>query len=259
MYTVLLLSILVASCAPMKMSVSDELRSSNDEYSVKGRNGSRIKQKLSFGEYQTSSLKRSWTKGNSARVGFSYTNAQQEWVNLISMEYIRKRQTVRFELTDGNNVSEVYCVSRFNARELELGKRENSFLNIGMDLLGIGGRSTSTYYVQLHASLSDERPWEMIIDNQASQAKPKEYIGYIAKSRSEYYSIVPVRKLEKNGKSGNILAGSIGYEFRNPQGKPVAAVSLIDNGMVFMGKVDAKERFVLANACAALLLQDEIE
>ena len=254
------LLILAVSCTPFKMTVSDDLKANNDEYTVKGRNGTRIKQKVSFGGYSTTSIKRSWTKGNSSRFGIGYGGtAQQEWVNIISTEYINKKQTIRFNLVDGNNNSDVYCVSRFNSKDLEIGKSPNSLLNIGMDILGIGGKSSSNYYVQVFASEKDARPWEMVIDNQLSQARPKEYIGYIAKSSTEYYSIVPVTKLEKNGKSGNILAGAIGFEFRNPQGKPVAAVSLIDNGMVFLGRISAEERFLLANACTALLLQDVIE
>jgi len=38
----------------------------------------------------------------------------------------------------------------------------------------------------------------------------------------------------------------------------VAAVSLIDNGMVYLGRTTPEERFLLANACTALLLQEEI-
>ncbi|HEX7846859.1 MAG TPA: hypothetical protein VF476_13740 [Chitinophagaceae bacterium] len=247
-------------CTPFKMTVSDELKTNNDEYSVKGRNGTRIKQKISFGEYSSTNIKRSWTKGNSSRSGIGYYETNRmEWVNIISTEYINRKQTIRFNLSDGKNRSEVYCVSRFNAKDLEIGRNPNSILNIGMDILGVGGRSSSNYYVQVFAGEKDNRPWEMVIDNQLSQARPKEYIGYIAKSPTEYYSIVPVTKLEKNGKSGNILAGSIGFEFRNAQGQAVAAVSLIDNGMVFLGKSSAEERFLLANACTALLLQDVIE
>jgi hypothetical protein len=153
----------------------------------------------------------------------------------------------------------VYCVSKFNAQDLEIGKNPNSLLNIGMDILGIGGKSTSNYYVQIFSSSSDERPWEMVIDNQLSQARPKEYIGYLAKSKTSYYTIVPVTKLEQNGKSGNILAGSVGFEFRDMNGKAVAAVSLMNKGMVFLAKTTREERFLLANACTALLLQDIIE
>ena len=256
----LFLLVTIIGCAPFKMTVSDELKANNDEYTVKGKHGTRIKQKMSFGNYHTSSIKRSWTKGNSSRFGIGYWGtAQQEWVNIISTEYINKKQTIRFNLGDGKNQSDVYCVSRFNSKDLEIGKNPNSILNIGMDILGVGGKSSSNYYVQLFTSEKDERPWEMVIDNQLSQARPKEYVGYLAKSPSEYYSIVPVTKLEKNGKSGNILAGAIGFEFRTPGGKAVAAVSLFDKGMVFLGKISEEERFLLANACTALLLQDMIE
>jgi exoribonuclease II len=39
----------------------------------------------------------------------------------------------------------------------------------------------------------------------------------------------------------------------------VAAVSLIDKGMIYLAKTSVEERFLLANACAALLLQEQIE
>lgn len=253
------ITIAAIGCTPFKMSVSDDLKSNHDEYTVQGRQGILIKEKLSFGEYKTTRVKRSWTKGSSSRTGIGYGGtAQQEWVNIISTEYINKKQTVHFNLSDGGNTSDVYCVSRFHAKDLQIGKSENSILNIGMDIAGIGGRSSSLYYVQIYTN-NDEHPWQLILDNQAAQAKARSYIGIIAKSRTEYYTLVPVRKLEKNGKSGNILGGSVGFELYDPRGRAVAAVSLIDNGMVFLGKTSKEERFLLANTCAALLLQQQIE
>lgn len=258
-YIVLLITFLVSSCAPGKMSVSDELKSDNAEYIVKGKNGTRIKQKLSFGEFATTSIRRSWTKGTSSRSGIGYwETARQEWVNIISTEYITRKQTIRFNLADGNQVSEVYCVSKFNAEHLEIGRNPNSILNIGMDILGIAGKSSSNYYVQIYTSEKENRPWEMVIDNQLSQSRPKEYIGYLAKSRAQYFSIVPVTRMELNGRAGNILAGAVGFEFRDQQGKAVAAVTQMGKGMVFLGKVSKEDRFLLANACTALLLQDVI-
>jgi hypothetical protein len=104
----------------------------------------------------------------------------------------------------------------------------------------------------------DEQPWQLVLDNQVAQALPNRYTGKLAKSASEYYTIVPVTKVESKGKTGNTLLGAIGFEFRNAEGKTVAAVSLVDKGMVYLAKTTAEERFLLANACTALLLQEVI-
>jgi len=55
------------------------------------------------------------------------------------------------------------------------------------------------------------------------------------------------------------LGGSVGFEFKNKFNETVAAVSLIDAGIVYLSNSSSAERFVLANAAAALLLQEEID
>jgi hypothetical protein len=87
----------------MKLSVSEELKAPHDEYNVKGRQGILIKQKLSFGEFSTTRVKRSWTKGSSSRFGIGKRNAKDEWVNLISTEYINIKKTINFSLSDVRN------------------------------------------------------------------------------------------------------------------------------------------------------------
>ena len=64
--------IALASYGQFKIAVSDELRNANDEYKVKGRQGILIRQKLSFGEFSSSIVKRSWTKGGSGYFGRSF-------------------------------------------------------------------------------------------------------------------------------------------------------------------------------------------
>ena len=256
----LLFLVTIASCTPFKMTVSDELKASNDEYTVKGRNGILIKQKLSFGEFRTAVVKRSWTSGTSTVRGFGFGYpGTADYTNIISTEYIRRKQTIFFSLMDDEaRRSEVYCISRFNAKEFTVGNRENSVFNLALDILGKGGSSESLYYVQLYTA-ENEKPWQLVIDNQAAQADAKTYTGVLAQDKNHYYTIVPVRHLEKNGKSSAMPFGSVGFEFRDSEGRAVAAVSMIDNGMVFLAKMGTKERFVLANAAAALLLQQEIE
>ena len=81
----------------------------------------------------------------------------------------------------------------------------------------------------------------------------------ISQSNDRYYTLHPVYALEKkNGKTANMLFGSIGYEIRGKEGKPLAAVSLIDNGLVYFNDISSDEKFLMANICTAILLQQEI-
>jgi hypothetical protein len=259
LFTAFVFTLTITACAPFKMAVHEDLQPAYDDYTVKGRQGILIKQKMSFGEFATDKVQRSWTKGNSSRSGLGYIDPnRQEWVNIIGTEYINRKQTVRYSLNNGGLQSDVYCVSRFNAKDFNIGRSENSVLNIGLDLLGAGGKSSSLYYVQIYTSSTDDRPWELALDNQESQGRPNKYVGYLAKSRNEYYTLHPVSKVEMKGKTGNTLMGAVGFEFRNKEGKTLAAVSLIDNGRIYLGKTTAEERFLLANACTALLLQEQI-
>jgi hypothetical protein len=252
--------ITLSSFGQFRIAVSEELQKANDEYKVKGRQGILIKQKLSFGEFSTATVKRSWTKGGSGYFGLGTgTPGKNDHTNIISLEYVNRKQTVFFNLSDGaDRKSEVFAASKFRSKDLEIGNPNNIF-NIAMDILGVGGRSESNYYVQIYTG-SGNQPWQMVINNQAAQSQPGKYTGLLAQDKDNYYTIVPVTKIiRKNGKITNTLAGALGFEFRNAKGVAVAAVSLVDNGMVFMGRADAAERFLLANACAALLLQESID
>ncbi len=250
----------VAFSQSFRMAVSDDLLNAHDEYRVKGRQGILIKQKLSFGDFNTATVKRSWTKGGSSYFGLGTgTPGSNDHTNIISVEYMNRRQTVFFNLYNAKGEqSEVFGASKFRSKDLTLGN-PNNIVDIAIDLLGAGGRSESSYYVQIYTA-KGEQPWQMLIDNQAAQAQPKKYTGLLAQGKDKYYTIVPVTKIQKkNGKIMNTLAGTVGFEFRNRKGETVAAVSLIDNGMVFLAQVDDAERFLLANACAALLLQEAID
>jgi hypothetical protein len=138
------------------------------------------------------------------------------------------------------------------------GNRPNSILNIGIDIVkSLLSQPDHKYYVQIYTGR--ERPWELLLDNVATQMKPKEYVGYLSQGRDQYYTVVPVRHMEgKDGRPAAIAFGSIGFEIRNKEGKAVAAVSKLDKGIVYLQSMDAGERFLMANVCAALLLQEVI-
>lgn len=254
----LLLAGLLYSCGTAKLAISDELKPTATEYAVKGRTGILVKQKLSFGPFATTHVNRSWTRGTSARTGIGMGDpTRMEWVNIISTEYIRRKQTLNFGLTDGQLRTEAFCVSRFNANDLHIGRSENSILNIGLDIWGKGVRFEDLFYVQVYSG-NDERPWQLVFDNHASQARAKRYEGIFAKNRDEYYTITPVTRLEVNGKAGTMPFGASGLEIQNSKGKPVAAVSLMDKGVVYLSEMPAEEKLLVATLCSALLLQQQI-
>ncbi len=249
-------SICLASCSAPKMALTSE---GFRELPVKGRNGFLIKQKLTIGELQTSSVKRSWTRGSTTRSGLSIGNPTDPWYeNIISMEYNKRKQTMNFQINDAqNNSSEVRCVTKFSSDELFVGNNPNSLLNIGIDLLR-GLSSANSFYSQIFIN-GQSKPWQLLLDNIAMQDKPKTYTGLVAQDKDNYYSLVPVNKmLDKNGVPRKILFGSVGLELRNKEGRAVAAVSFMDNGKVYMNATNKSEEFVLSNICAALLLQQEI-
>ena len=114
--TLAFFSAALIGCTPLNMSVSDDLKVNANEYAVKGRQGILIKQKLSFGEYNTTKVKRSWLRSTSSQDAIAWgDNGKGGWVHMIALEYIDKKQTLNFSLSDAQNTSEAYCVSKFNA------------------------------------------------------------------------------------------------------------------------------------------------
>lgn len=257
-YFIFSMLLAAVACSPAKIAIDDAAWQHKEELVVKGRNGFFIKEKLSFGEFKTTSVKRSWTKGSSWAFGVPVAN---DWVERLNVEFVRRKQTVRFNLADANgNESEVTAFSKVRWTDLSIGNNPNSVVNIIGDLLQIGDAGTNTYAVRIVTS-KNEQPWEMLLDNNAAQRKAKTYIGLLAKSKSEYYTIAPVYKMKN--KKGNSVAlpfgGSVGFEFRKSGGETVAAVSLIDNGIVYFSSLPASEKFLIANAAAALLLQQQLD
>ena len=116
---------------------------------------------------------------------------------------------------DKGNASEVFCVSKFNAEDLQIGNIPNSIVNITSELLLKTYNSNSKFYVQLYTNKFG-KPWQLILDKQAWQTKPKKYTGLVALDKENYYTLVPVTKMQrKDGSGANMPFGSIGFEIRN--------------------------------------------
>lgn len=249
----------ITGCTTTQPALSIADTASLESFPVKGRQGLLINQQLSFGDYQTSRVKRSWTRGGNTRIGIPMGNVYDiKYPDLISMEYINRDQAFYFQIQDVHgNHSDVYSVSQFASKDLRIGDNPNSIINILEDIFGMNDFSADLFYLQLF--LNDEnRPWQLILDNHAAQMFADRYRGVFALDQENFYTLEPITKvMGKNGPK-DLVMGSIGYEILNRKNEPVAAVSLVNGGNVYFNTSDTKERFLLANLCAALLLQEDI-
>ena len=259
MFTLLTGIILLGSCKSPEPALKGDW-TSIEKMEVSGRNGWTFNEHLSFGHYRTVTVKRSWTKGSGAFAGWTvYKPGYTEIEKVIGIDYNQRKQKLRFEMTDvHHNQSAVFCMTEVKSANFIIGHNPNSVVNTFSDLLEIGDDLKNAFWVNIYLKNSD-RPWEMIIDNNDAQEKRKTYIGFLALDRRTYYLIKPIYSVKnRKGDAVNILGGSFGFEFQDRNGRPLAAVSLIDRGLVYMQDLPADEKFLLANACAALLMQQQI-
>lgn len=248
----------VMSCSPIQPALSLKDTGKLESHKVKGRQGILINQKLSFAEFQTSRVKRSWTQGGNTRISVPLISPGVFIPDLISMEYANRHQSFYFQMQDAHgNISDVYGASDFDAADLQIGSNPNSIVNILEDIFSEVDYNRNIFYLQLFLN-DEQQPWQLILDNNAVQQQAKKYQGVFAFDRDLYYTLKPITKVQ--GKKGpkSILMGSVGFEIFNNRNETVAAVSLIDGGMVFLNSTNPKERFLLSNLMAALLLQQDV-
>ena len=119
-------AIMLAACSTAKIAVDDKDWGKTEQYDVKGRQGLMIRQKLSFGEYQTVSINRSWTKGSSFGLAMPINI---DWVDRLNVEWVKRKQTIRFNLVDARgNKSEVTAFSKVQYRDLTIGNNPNNVI-----------------------------------------------------------------------------------------------------------------------------------
>jgi hypothetical protein len=205
-------------------------------------------------------VKRSWTKGGNTRIDLlGGAVSDPAYPNLVSMDYNDRDQSYYFQMNDDfGNASDVYATSEFHSRDLQIGDNPNSLVNILEDIFGGSGYSDNLFYLQLFVNDQFE-PWQLVLDNHAAQYMADEYNGVFALNEEQYYVLKPVTRIKaKDGSSRKVVMGSIGYEIFDSNERSVAAVSTVDGGKVFLHTRDPDERFLMANLCAALLLQQDV-
>ncbi len=221
-----------------------------DVYEASGRNGLLIRQKLRFGPYATTAVRRGAITGWWTATGY---------IDQIWMREETARQSIRYTLTDGADTAEAIARSGLQRTSLILGSNPNSLPNVLTDILTSG---TELHQNNLSVALKlpgAGTPWELFLDNNAAQQRRSQAAGYLRGDKA-YYTVVPVWRVARKGREADMLFGAVGLEFRNEAGDAVAAVNLMDGGAVHLSPdLPAAERLLLATACTALLLQSNLD
>lgn len=233
-----------------KIATGEPLHSSQTEMNVKGRNGIMIKQKLSFGDYRTTRVKRSAIRKWTGATGFP---------GMIWKEHMEGRQSIHFNLTNGKDTSDVMAVTNVATNDLLIGSTANSTRLPGslVPLFTQTDIAKNNYSVSIITKPGEE-PWQLFLDNTEAQVRRKHAAGFIMRG-DKFYTIDPVWQVEKkDGTMTNMPFGSPGFEIRDGD-KAMAAISLINNGKIYLGPGTEEEKALFANVGAALLLQSVID
>lgn len=268
-YKMLIAAVIVlSSCTAAKVSVPDQFKSASTKMDVKGLNGWMVNQKLSFGPYQTSSIKRGWDFTGSLQYT-KFRMAPEEMLLRVfdihtDKRNLSQRNKFQYSLHHGNLVSEIYATERFSEKQLVY-KSNNPY---------IGNASKTSRYeyaftaaiVPLSEKVGD--PWSLVMLNKYDATKDtarglfdRTYVeeeGY-ATDGKQNIAIRPLRienLTTKSGKQTKVFGGKMlsGYELQW-DGGVVAIVDILDNSIWMYNDLEPKDKLILSSIASAILLK----
>jgi hypothetical protein len=260
--------ILLTSCTAAKLSVPSQFSSQATKFEVKGINGWQVNQKLSFGNFNTSKIKRGWDFTSS----FQYTkfriSPEEAILKVFAMDTYKNSNTQRnkfqYTLEDGNLVAEIYATEKFHEKELVY-KSNNPWIS--------NASQTKKYEYAFAAAIvpltvKNDEPWSLVLINRYDQAKDtarkifdRPYVeeeGY-ATNGKENISIRPLR-IDKvttaSGKETKVFGGKLlsGYELQW-DGGVVAIIDILDNSIWLANNLEASDKLILSSISSAILLK----
>lgn len=263
----LFIAVIVASCSTAKVAAQENVGKEAIPMKVKGLNGLMINQKISFGPYSSSTVKRGWDFNASVQYTRLRINPEEAILKVFNIDTDKRKLTQKgrfqFTLQDSSLMTEVFATEDFREEQLVY-KSNNPFL-------GTASQTKAYQYAFtvaiLPVSLQDNAPWSLVLINSYDISKDtarrlldQPYVeeeGY-ATNGKDNIAIRPIRASQvstKQGKQkkiwGNILAG---YELQW-NGSPAANIDLLTNSITIKEQLAPQERLLLASVASSILLK----
>jgi hypothetical protein len=270
MYTKTLLIALIAlsSCTAAKLSVPANFSSQATKIPVKGLNGWMINQKLTFGSYQTSSIKRGWDFSSSLQYTKFGIRPEEALLKVFDIDTdkrnLAQRNKFHYTLENGSDITEIYATEKFTEKQLVY-KSNNPYI----------GNASKTYRYDyaftaaiVPLTIKNAEPWSVVLINRYDLAKDtarrlfdRPYVeeeGY-ATNGKENIAIRPLhidKVTTKSGKETKVFGGKLlsGYELQW-DGGVVAVIDLLDNNLWLYNDLEPSEKLILSSVVSAMLLK----
>ena len=264
----MILLIFITSCTTAKLSVPPSFGEKATKMPVKGINGWQVNQKLNFGAYTTSKIKRGWDFSSSVSHTKFRIDPEEALLKVFDIDIDKNTNTQKnkfqYSIGDGTQITEIYATEKFKEKQLVY-KSNNPW---------IGNASKTNRYEYSFAAaivpltLKDKNPWSVVLINKYDIAKDtarkvfdKPYVeeeGY-ATNGKENIAIRPIRTdkmLTENGEQKKLLGGKMltGYELQW-NGEPVAMIDILENSIWILNEAEADKKMILASVSSAILLK----
>jgi len=264
----MILLIFITSCTTAKLSVPPSFGEKATKMPVKGINGWQVNQKLNFGAYTTSKIKRGWDFSSSVSHTKFRIDPEEALLKVFDIDIDKNTNTQKnkfqYSIGDGTQITEIYATEKFKEKQLVY-KSNNPW---------IGNASKTNRYEYSFAAaivpltLKDKNPWSVVLINKYDIAKDtarkvfdKPYVeeeGY-ATNGKENIAIRPIRTdkmLTENGEQKKLLGGKMltGYELQW-NGEAVAMIDILENSIWILNEAEADKKMILASVSSAILLK----
>jgi hypothetical protein len=259
--------ILLSSCTAARLSVPSQFSDKATRMSVSGINGWQVSQKLGFGPYQTSKIKRGWDFTGSLQWTKFRIRPEEALLKVfdINTDNAVNTQKNKFQYTieDGNLVAEVYATEKFREKQLVY-KSNNPWIG--------NGSKTNKYEYAFTAAIvplqASAEPWSLVLINKYDIAKDtarklfdRPYVeeeGY-ATNGKENIAIRPLRidkVTTKGGKDTKVFGGKMlaGYEIQW-DGGVVGIIDILDNTIWLYKDLEPSEKLIVSAISSSILLK----
>lgn len=262
------IAILLGSCTAAKLSVPEQFSKQATRMPVKGINGWQVNQKLSFGIYQTSAIKRGWDFSSSVQYTKFRIRPEEAVLKVFDIntdnQVNTQKNKFQYILEDGNLMAEIYATEKFREKQLVY-KSNNPWIG--------NASKTNKYEYAFTAAIvpltvKNDEPWSLVLINKYDIASDtahgifdRPYVeeeGY-ATNGKENITIRPLRidkVTTKGGKQTRVFGGKMltGYELRWDNGV-VAIIDIMDNNIWIYNDLEPAEKLIISSISSAILLK----